>query len=112
MRSIVTARDWKTRSNSSTYCGIDATCVTALSWVKAISPGLAMGPPACSFSVAARPSQNCARLRLELSTVGALMGPFCHSWPIEVFRLSEPPMLKLWQELHEMKPDFDNRGSK
>src|SRR5688572_18847963 len=27
-------------------------------------------------------------------------------------RLSEPPMLRLWQELQEMNPDFDKRGSK
>jgi hypothetical protein len=26
-------------------------------------------------------------------------------------RLSEPPMLRLWQELQEMNPDFDKRGS-
>ncbi|MNT57930.1 hypothetical protein D3C72_1953380 [compost metagenome] len=33
-------------------------------------------------------------------------------WPMEVFRLSVPPRLRLWQELHEMKPDLDRRGSK
>src|SRR5687768_5252824 len=27
-------------------------------------------------------------------------------------RLSDPPMLRLWQELQEMNPDFDKRGSK
>ena len=32
----------------------------------AISIGFAMGPMACSSSVAARPSQNCASLRMRL----------------------------------------------
>jgi hypothetical protein len=45
--------------------------------VKAISPGLAIGPPACSLRSAARPSQNWATFRLELSTVGELIGPCC-----------------------------------
>ena len=49
---------------------------------------------------------------LEFSTVGELIGPRCQLWPIEVCRLSEPPMLRLWQELQEMKPDFESRGSK
>ena len=80
-------------------------------WLKAISPGLAIGPPAWAFRSDARPSQNWARFRLELSTVGELIGPFCHLSPIEVLRLSEPPMLRLWQELHEMKPERDRRGS-
>jgi len=43
--------------------------------------------------------------------VGELMGPSAQLWPIEVFRLSLPPMDRLWQELHEMKPDLDRRGS-
>jgi len=81
-------------------------------WLKAISPGLAIGPPACSFRSAARPSQNCATFRLEFSTVGALIGPCCHLSPIEVGMLSVPPIDRLWQELQEMKPDFDRRGSK
>src|SRR5512143_3355522 len=102
----------ETFRNSATYCGIDSRTWTASSWLKAISPGLAIGPPACSWRSAARPSQNCARLRLELSTVGELIGPCCHLWPIEDVRLSEPPRLRLWHELHEMKPDFDRRGSK
>src|SRR5690606_30692506 len=85
---------------------------TASSWVKAISPGLAIGPPACSFRSLARPSQNWARFMRELRTVGELMGPRCQLWPIEVLRLSEPPMLRLWQLLHEMKPDLESRGSK
>ena len=84
---------------------------TASSWVNAISPGLAIGPPACSFKLPARPSQNCATFRLEFSTVGELMGPSCQLWPMEVFRLSLPPMDRLWQELQEMKPDLDRRGS-
>ena len=84
----------------------------ASSWVNAISPGLAIGPPACSFRSLARPSQNCATFMLELSTVGALIGPRCQWSPIDVRRLSEPPMLRLWHELQEMKPDFDSRGSK
>src|SRR6218665_419279 len=84
---------------------------TASSWVKAISPGLAMGPPACSFRLPARPSQNWATFMLEFSTVGELMGPSCQLWPMEVFRLSLPPMDRLWQLLQEMKPDLDRRGS-
>jgi hypothetical protein len=79
---------------------------------KAISPGLAIGPPACSLRSAARPSQNWARLRLEFSTVGELIGPCCHLSPIEVLMLSVPPIDRLWQELQEMKPDLDRRGSK
>jgi hypothetical protein len=31
---------------------------------------------------------------------------------MDVVRLSEPPILRLWQELQEMNPDFDRRGSK
>jgi hypothetical protein len=31
---------------------------------------------------------------------------------MDVGRLSEPPMLKLWHELQEMNPDFESRGSK
>src|SRR5574344_2221788 len=84
---------------------------TASSCVKAISIGLAMGPPACSLRLAARPSQNWATFMLELSTVGELIGPCAQLWPMEVFRLSLPPMDRLWQELHEIKPDLDRRGS-
>src|SRR5690606_1983116 len=78
----------------------------------AISAGLAMGPPACSRRSLARPSQNCAMFRLELSTVGELMPPCCQLCPMDALRLSEPPMLRLWHELHEIAPDFDRRGSK
>ncbi|MNT32512.1 hypothetical protein D3C72_1683980 [compost metagenome] len=84
----------------------------ASSCVKAISPGLAMGPPACSCKSLARPSQNCATFMLALSTVGELMGPRCQLWPIEVLILSVPPMLRLWQLLQEIKPERDRRGSK
>src|SRR5687768_7589278 len=49
---------------------------------------------------------------LEFNTVGELIGPWCHLWPMDEGRLSEPPMLRLWQELQEMNPDFDKRGSK
>ena len=71
-----------------------------------------MGPPAWACRSLARPSQNCARFMLAFSTVGALIGP-CFQWsPMEVLRLSVPPMLRLWHELQEMKPDFDNRVSK
>ena len=80
--------------------------------MKPISIGLAMGPPAWAFRSAARPSQNWATFRLEFSTVGELMGPCCHLWPMDVLRLSVPPMLRLWQELQEMKPDWERRGSK
>jgi hypothetical protein len=31
---------------------------------------------------------------------------------MEVGKLSDPPMLKLWQELQEMNPDLDSLGSK
>ena len=85
---------------------------TASSWFEPISPGLAMGPPAWSVRSLARPSQNWARFRLELSTVGALMGPCCHLSPMDVGMLSVPPMDRLWHELQEMNPDLDNRGSK
>src|SRR5690606_2759975 len=71
-----------------------------------------MGPPACSCRSRARPSQNCATLRLEFRTVGELIGPRCQRSPIEVGKLSEPPIDRLWHELHEMKPDLDRRGSK
>src|SRR5690554_1584418 len=84
---------------------------TARAWLEAISSGLAIGPPACSFRSAARPSQNCATARLEFSTVGELIGPSAQLWPMEVGRLSLPPMDRLWQELQEMKPDIDRRGS-
>src|SRR5690554_4637922 len=84
---------------------------TARAWLEAISRGLAIGPPACSFRLAARPSQNCATARLEFSTVGELIGPSAQLCPMEVGRLSLPPVLRLWQELEEMKPDIDRRGS-
>src|SRR5574343_419934 len=71
---------------------------TPNSFVKPISPGLAIGPPACALRSEARPSQNWATFRLELSTVGALIGPCAQLWPIEVFRLSVP--------------DIERRGSK
>src|SRR5690606_18901943 len=51
-------------------------------------------------------------LKTELSTVGALRGPFCQPWPIDVSRLSSPPVARLWHELHENTPDADRRGSK
>src|SRR5574343_220883 len=85
---------------------------TSNSCVKPISPGLVIGPPACGLRSEARPSQNWATFRLELSTVGALIGPCAQLWPIEVFRLSVPPIERLWHELQEMKPDFERRGSK
>src|SRR5690606_2524813 len=91
---------------------MDSSTSTARVWVKPISIGLAIGPPACSFRSAARPSQNCARFRLEFSTVGELIGPCCQLWPMEDGRLSLPPMDRLWQELQEMKPDLERRGSK
>src|SRR5690606_35102701 len=90
---------------------MDSSTSTARVWVKPISIGLAIGPPACSFRSAARPSQNCARFRLEFSTVGELIGPSCQLWPMEDGRLSLPPMDRLWHELQEMKPDLDRRGS-
>src|SRR5690606_35037599 len=33
-------------------------------------------------------------------------------WPMEDGRLSLPPMDRLWQELQEMNPDLERRGSK
>src|SRR5690606_25910574 len=72
----------------------------------------AIGPPAWVCRSGARPSQNCAKFRLEFSTVGALIGPFCHRSPIDVGMLSVPPIDRLWHELHEMNPDFDSLGSK
>src|SRR5690606_16743048 len=92
--------------------GMELNTWMASSCDEAISAGLAMGPPACSRRSLARPSQNWAILRLALSTVGELMPPCCQLWPMEAFRLSEPPMLRLWHELHEMAPDLDRRGSK
>src|SRR3990167_4069238 len=86
--------------------------LTASVWVNPISPGLAIGPPAWALRSAARPSQNWATLRLEFSTVGALIGPSFQLWPIEVLMLSVPPIDRLWQELQEMKPDLERRGSK
>src|SRR5690606_28584035 len=85
---------------------------SARSWVKAISFGLAMGPAACSLRSAARPSQNGARFMLEVSTVGELIGPCCQVWPLEVVRLSLPPVDWLWQGLQAMEPERDRRGSK
>ena len=57
---------------------------TACSLVMPISIGFAIGPPACSFRSAARPSQNWAVLKTAFSTVGALRPPSCQLWPIEV----------------------------
>ncbi|MNH09976.1 hypothetical protein D3C79_694390 [compost metagenome] len=71
-----------------------------------------MGPAACSFRSLARPSQNCTKLRLELSTVGELIGPSFHWWPRELTWLSTPPVARLWQELQEMALDLDSLGSK
>src|SRR6218665_2065380 len=96
-----------TALNDSRYCGMERSTSSARMWVNAISLGLAIGPAACSLRSAARPSQNWARLRLELSTVGELIGPSCQLWPMEVGRLSLPPMDRLWHELQEMKPERD-----
>src|SRR5690554_220194 len=85
---------------------------TARVWGMAISTSASMGPPACSFRSAARPSQNWAIARLELNTVGELTGPGRHLWPMAVFRLSTPPRDRLWQVLQEIIPDMDRRGSK
>src|SRR3989338_9557624 len=49
---------------------------------------------------------------LEFSTVGELIGPCCQWSPMDVCKLSVPPMLRLWQELQEMKPDLESLGSK
>src|SRR3989338_6430021 len=49
---------------------------------------------------------------LEFSTVGELIGPCCQWSPMDVCKLSVPLMLRLWQELQEIKPDLDSRGSK
>src|SRR5699024_9014837 len=99
-------------SNLSTYSGIERSTPIASSWVKPISSGFSIGPPACSWSEPARPSQNCAILRLEFKTVGELMGPCAQRSPMDDTRLSEPPMLRLWHELQEIKPERDKRGSK
>src|SRR3989339_1434044 len=98
--------------NHCTYTGIDCNTLTAISWVEAISIGLAMGPPACSFKSFARPSQNCARLNFALRTVGEFIGPNSHLCPIELGKLSAPPVERLWQELQLIQPDLDNLGSK
>src|SRR5215217_3845774 len=92
------------------YSGMDRSTSVANSCENAISPGFAMGPPACSFKSLARPSQNWARLMLEFNTVGELIGPSCQLCPMEVCRLSVPPILRLWQELQEINPDLDRRG--
>src|SRR5690606_19601014 len=55
---------------------------------------------------------NCATARLASGTVGELIGPSAQLWPLEVGRLSLPPLDRLWQELPEMTPDSDRRGSK
>ncbi len=61
------------------------------------------------LQILARPSQNCTKLRLELSTVGELIGPSFHLWPRELTWLSTPPVARLWQELQEMALDFEPR---
>src|SRR5690606_19729923 len=76
-----------------------------------ISTSAWIGPPACSLRSAARPSQNWAIARLELNTVGEFTGPAFQPWPMEVLRLSVPPIDRLWQVLQEMIPDIDRRGS-
>lgn len=48
----------------------------------------------------------------SIQIVGALHGPFCQPWPIEVSRLSSPPVAKLWHEFHEKTPDAETHGSK
>src|SRR5690606_6328572 len=81
-------------------------------WGIAISTSAMIGPPACSFRSAARPSQHWAIAKLELNTVGELTGPGRHLWPIAGFRLSTPPKDRLWQVLQEIIPDMERRGSK
>src|SRR3990167_5777240 len=110
--SMVIFSSLYTSLNHCTYSGIDCNMLTASSWFEAISMGLAMGPFACSFKSFARPSQNCARLNFALRTVGEFIGPSIHLCPIEVGRLSAPPVERLWQELHVIQPDLDNLGSK
>jgi hypothetical protein len=82
------------------------------SGVFAISTPACTGPLACSARSGARPSQNCASLKIALSTVGEFRGPFCQPCPMEVGMLSSPPVARLWQELQENTPEADMRGSK
>src|SRR5690625_483547 len=51
-------------------------------------------------------------LRLEFKTVGEVMGPCAQRTAMAETKLSEPPMLRLWHELQEIKPERDKRGSK
>src|SRR5438045_8574910 len=76
-----------------------------------ISFGLCTGPAACSSSDAARPSQNCRKLRLLLNTVGALIGPLAPPMPIEDGRPSTPPLDRLWQPAQASAVSFDKRLS-
>src|SRR5438270_12523903 len=52
---------------------IASTAASRVGWP--ISDGLVIGRAACSSSVAARPSQNCALLKSALSTVAELRWP-------------------------------------
>src|SRR5689334_14924205 len=74
--------------------------------------GLAMGPLACSSSVSARPSQNCASEYARLITVGALRPPFCDLMPVENAAPSVKACSGAWQEAHETVSSAESRLSK
>ena len=96
----------------STYSPRLLSVTSTFSGVLFISTPACTGPLAWAFRSSARPSQNCATLNTALNTVGALRGPFCQPWPIEVSRLSSPPMPRLWQVLQLIRWLAERRGSK
>jgi hypothetical protein len=79
---------------------------------KGISTSVSIGPSACSSRVAARPSQNWAPKKPEVSTVGVLRSPICPSWPTARGLRSVSPSAGLWQVAQEMTPEALILGSK
>src|SRR5262245_4861482 len=77
-----------------------------------ISSGEAIGPSACSSSVAARPSQNSASAHATLSSVGLRRFSVFEAWPTPRPRPSPHEKPGLWQVAQEITPDAESRGSK
>ena len=98
--------------NFSWYSGIPAIFAAASASVAlAISTGLSNGPPACSSTSAARPSQNWLPNKAAFRAVGELRPPNWLLWPALVGMLSTPAVAKLWQELQLTVLPLDRRFS-
>ncbi len=80
-------------------------------WATYFSSGLAIGPPACSSRLSARPSQNCLGENAALSTVGAFRVPVLPPAPLDCLLPSLNALSGSWQEAQATESSADNRFS-